>query len=99
MTKQAILYRMVMPGQGCPFGLKAKALLEREGCTVDDKWPATRGAIDAFKAENDVKTTPQTVIDGKRVGGYDARPSTSTSATSSAPASAAAARCRSARSR
>ena len=44
MTKQAILYRMVMPGQGCPFGLKAKALLEREGCTVDDKWMATRGA-------------------------------------------------------
>ena len=31
MTKQAILHRMVMPGHICPYGLKAKYLLERRG--------------------------------------------------------------------
>jgi len=31
----------------------------------------TRAETDAFKAEHDVKTTPQTFIDGNRIGGYD----------------------------
>ena len=71
MTKQATLYRMVMPTHTCPFGLKAKDLLRREGFAVDDHWLKTREETDAFKAENDVKTTPQIFIDGRRVGGYD----------------------------
>ncbi|WP_416194958.1 MauE/DoxX family redox-associated membrane protein [Sphingopyxis sp.] len=71
MTKQATLYRMVMPGHTCPYGLKAKYLLERKGFTVDDRWLETREQTDAFKAEHDVKTTPQTFIDGRRIGGYD----------------------------
>ena len=71
MSKQATLYRMVMPQHTCPFGLKARALLRREGYTVDDHWLETREATDAFKAEHHVKTTPQVFIDGRRVGGYD----------------------------
>ncbi|PQM27704.1 glutaredoxin [Sphingopyxis lindanitolerans] len=71
MTKQAILHRMVMPGHTCPYGLKAKHLLERRGFAVDDRWLTTREQTDAFKAEQDVKTTPQTFIDGVRIGGYD----------------------------
>ncbi|MCA0211457.1 MAG: glutaredoxin [Proteobacteria bacterium] len=71
MTKQATLHRMVMPGHTCPYGLKAKHLLESRGFTVDDRWLTTREETDAFKAEHDVKTTPQTFIDGARIGGYD----------------------------
>lgn len=71
MTKTAILHRMVMPTHTCPYGLKAKHLLERAGYTVDDRWLTTREETDAFKAEHDVKTTPQIFIDGRRIGGHD----------------------------
>ncbi len=70
-TRQATLYRMVMDKHMCPYGLKAKALLRREGYTVDDHWLRTRAETDAYKVENNVKTTPQILIDGKRIGGYD----------------------------
>jgi glutaredoxin len=69
--RQATLYRMVMEQHTCPYGLKAKDLLRRQGFTVEDKWLTSREATDAFKAEHGVKTTPQTFIDGARVGGYD----------------------------
>ena len=68
---RATIYRMVMPEHECPFGLKARDLLRRRGYTVDDRWLTSRAETDAFKAEHDVKTTPQTFIEGKRVGGYD----------------------------
>ncbi|MCM8729452.1 MauE/DoxX family redox-associated membrane protein [Hephaestia sp. GCM10023244] len=69
--KTATLYRMVMPGHTCPYGLKSKDMLERRGYRVEDKWLTTREATDAFKAEHGVKTTPQTFIDGERIGGND----------------------------
>ena len=69
--RQATLYRMVMEQHTCPYGLKAKDLLRRQGFTVEDKWLTSREATDAFKAEHGVKTTPQTFINGARVGGYD----------------------------
>ncbi|KTD99459.1 glutaredoxin [Sphingopyxis sp. H038] len=62
---------MVMPGHTCPYGLKSKHLLESRGFTVDDRWLTTREETDAFKAEHRVKTTPQTFIDGVRIGGHD----------------------------
>ena len=68
--RKASLYRMVMGKHSVPYGLKAKDLLRR-GFTVDDHWLTTREATDAFKAEHGVKTTPQTFIDGERIGGYD----------------------------
>ncbi len=67
----ATIYRMVMPGHTCPFGLKARALLRRRGYAVDDHWLTTRAETDAFKVEHNVQTTPQTFIDRKRIGGYD----------------------------
>jgi glutaredoxin len=70
-AKTATLYRMVMETHTCPYGLKAKDLLQRQGYRVDDRWLKTREETDAFKAEHDVKTTPQTFIDGERIGGYD----------------------------
>lgn len=71
MSRHAVLYRMVMPTHVCPFGLKARDLLRRNGYTVEDRHLTTREETDAFKAAHDVKTTPQTFIDGQRVGGYD----------------------------
>lgn len=70
-TSTAALYRMVMPSHICPYGLKAKHLLKSRGFAVDDHWLKTREETDAFKAEHDVGTTPQTFIDGQRIGGYD----------------------------
>ncbi|MFC5554598.1 glutaredoxin [Methylobacterium iners] len=62
---------MVMPHHVCPYGTKAKDLLERQGFSVEDRWLRTREEIDALKAEHGVRTTPQAFIAGKRVGGYD----------------------------
>lgn len=70
-TRQATVYRMVMPTHLCPSGLKAVDLLRREGYEIDDRWLRTRAETDAFKAEHDVKTTPQVFIDAHRVGGYE----------------------------
>src|SRR3546814_14617496 len=70
-TKKAVLYRMVMPDHVCPYGLTAKHLLKRAGYEVEDHHLATREATDAFKAESDVRTTPQVFIGGKRTGGND----------------------------
>ena len=69
--RTATLYRMVMEEHTCPYGLKAKDLLQRQGFQVDDRWLTTREETEAFKAEHGVKTTPQTFIDGERIGGYD----------------------------
>ncbi len=70
-TKTATVYRMVMDKHVCPWGLKTKYLLEHEGYTVDDHWLTTREETDAVKAKWGVETTPQTFIDGERIGGYD----------------------------
>ena len=71
-TKKAVLYRMVMAKHTCPYGLKSRDLLEREGFEVEDHYLETREETDAFMRDHDVSTTPQTFINGERVGGYDA---------------------------
>lgn len=71
VAKSAIIHRMVMPGHICPYGLKALHLLKRKGFTVEDRWLTTRDEVDAFKAKNDVQTTPQIFIGGERIGGHD----------------------------
>ena len=69
--KTASLYRMVMPSHICPYGIKSRWLLKRHGYQVEDHWLQTREQTDAFKAKHGVKTTPQTFIDGQRIGGHD----------------------------
>lgn len=71
MSKKATLYRMVMKSHTCPYGLKAKDLLQREGYLVEDNWLTSREQTDMFKVEHNVKTTPQIFIDGQRIGGYE----------------------------
>lgn len=70
-SKTAYLYRMVMPDHLCPFGLKSKDALERHGFEVADYHLKTRAETDAFMAKHGVETTPQTFIDGKRIGGHN----------------------------
>ena len=72
-TKIATLYRIVMPDHMCPHGLKSKDVLERQGYLVEDHHLTTRAEIDGFKSEYEVKTTPQTFINQKRIGGFDDR--------------------------
>jgi glutaredoxin len=69
--KRAVLYRMVMPNHTCPYGLKAKDLLKREGYEVEDHYLTTREDTDAFKSKHKVAITPQVFIAGNRIGGYD----------------------------
>jgi glutaredoxin len=69
--KTAALYRMVMPTHTCPYGLKSLHLLKSKGYRVEDHWLKTREETDAFKAQHEVKTTPQTFIEDERIGGYD----------------------------
>jgi len=68
---KAVIYRMVTDTHICPFGLKALDLLKRKGFDVEDNWLTSRAETDAFKDKHDVKTTPQTFIEGERIGGYD----------------------------
>ena len=70
-AKKAVLHRMVMKDHVCPWGLKSLHLLKSNGYEVDDRHLTTREAIDAFKAKHGVATTPQTFINGERVGGFD----------------------------
>lgn len=70
-ARTAQLHRMSMPDHLCPFGLKSKALLEREGYQVEDHLLESREETDAFMKKHGVETTPQTWIGGERIGGYD----------------------------
>jgi len=70
--KTATLYRMILPEHTCPFGVRAKEMLESAGYEVDDRILSSRDEVEAFKAEQGVATTPQIFIDGERIGGSDA---------------------------
>ncbi len=67
----ARLFRMVIPGHTCPYGLKSLHLLNRAGYRVEDHPLRTREETEAFKAEHGVPTTPQTFIGDRRIGGHD----------------------------
>lgn len=69
--RRAILYRMVLPDHTCPFGVRAREMLEQAGYEVDDRILRTREEVDAFEADQGVETTPQVFIAGERIGGSD----------------------------
>ena len=71
-NRTATLHRMVLPEHTCPFGVRAKAMLEAAGYEVDDQQLTTREEVEAFKAEQGVPTTPVTFIDGNRYATSDA---------------------------
>jgi len=67
----ARVYRMKTAEHLCPFGMKTVDLLKRKGYQVDDHPLTSRDEIEAFKAQENVDTTPQTYIGDKRIGGYE----------------------------
>lgn len=69
--QSAILVRMVLPDHTCPFGLRAKGLLEKRGFRVDDRVLRSREDVDAYEAREGVATTPKIFIEGRRIGGCD----------------------------
>lgn len=69
--RKAVLYRMVLPDHVCPYGVRAKELLEAAGFDVDDRVLRSRDEVDAFQAEQGVTTTPQAFIGDERIGGSD----------------------------
>ena len=70
-TRTAAVYRMVMEGHVCPYGIKTIDMLKRQGFKVEDHHLTSREETHAFKEKHGVETTPQTFIGDKRIGGYD----------------------------
>ena len=68
-AKSATLYRMVLPEHVCPYGVRAKEMLDQAGFDVDDRQLTSREDVDALKEELGVPTTPQIFIGGDRIGG------------------------------
>ena len=69
--KTATVYRLVKADHVCPFGLKALDLLQRKGYEIEDKPLNNDAETQAVKDKFNVTTTPQILINGERVGGYD----------------------------
>ena len=69
--KSAVLYRMALPDHVCPFGLRAKQMLEHAGFEIEEHVLSSRADVDAFKEEQGVEATPQIFIGGERIGGSD----------------------------
>jgi len=70
-TQTATLHRMVLPDHECPFGVRAKGMLEQAGYQVDDRPLTSRAEVDAFKKEHNLTTTPLIFIGEECVGGSD----------------------------
>lgn len=68
----ARLVRMVLPDHECPYGVKAKAMLEEAGFEIEEQILATRAEVDAYLDREGVATTPQIFIDGLKIGGSGA---------------------------
>ena len=68
-AREATLYRMVLPDHTCPFGVRAKAMLEQNGYEVDDRLLESREEVDAFKEEQGIATTPLIFVGDERIGG------------------------------
>ncbi len=68
-ARTATLTRMVLADHECPFGVRAKAMLEEAGFSVDEHILTTREEVEAFKEERGIATTPLIEIDGETIGG------------------------------
>jgi len=64
------LYRMDLPDHACPWGLKALTLLQEQQIPFEDHRLTSQAAVQAFKDQHGVATTPQVFSNGRRIGGY-----------------------------
>jgi glutaredoxin len=62
---------MKLPEHECPYGLRAKQLLEDARIDFEDRLLTSRDEVDSFKDELGVDTTPQVFVDGERIGGSE----------------------------
>ena len=69
--RTAVLYRMVLPDHTCPFGVRARELLEANDFEIEEHILSSRDEVDAFEDEHGVETTPQVFIGGERIGGSE----------------------------
>lgn len=69
--RNAVLFRMVLPHHTCPYGIRAKSLLEQAGYEVEDHILRSRDEVDAFLDAEGVSETPQVFIGNARIGGSD----------------------------
>ena len=67
----ATLHRMVLDDHVCPFGVRAKQMLEQAGYEIEDHQLTTRAEVDAFKQEHGLRTTPLIFIGEEKIGGSD----------------------------
>ena len=67
----AVIYRMILPDHECPFGRRAKNMLEEANFDVEEHILSSREEVEAFKAEHGVSTTPLIWVDGTLIGGSD----------------------------
>lgn len=67
--RSAVLHRMVLPDHECPFGVRARQLLEEAGFEFEEHLLTSREEVEAFKAEHGLTTTPLIIIDGEKIGG------------------------------
>ncbi|GAA5483172.1 glutaredoxin family protein [Haloferula sargassicola] len=70
MKKAATVYRMVTPDHLCPWGVKAKDLLQRKGYEVEDHHLESMEANEAYKEKHGYEETPQVFIGDDRYN-YD----------------------------
>lgn len=71
VSKKATIFRMVTPDHLCPWGIKSKDLLKRNGYEVEDHLLETKEEVENYKKENGYDKTPQILIEGENIGGYD----------------------------
>lgn len=70
-NKTAVIHRLVLPEHTCPFGARARDLLQEQGYEVEDHHLTTRSENDDFKKEHRVRTTPLIFIGDDRFDGLD----------------------------
>ena len=69
--RTATLYRMVLPEHTCPFGVRARQMLEQNGFAIEDRILGSREEVDAFKQEHGLRTTPLIFVGEEKIGGAD----------------------------
>lgn len=67
--RQAVIHRMVLPDHECPYGKRARQLLDEAGFDVEEHLLTSREEVEAFKQEHGLSTTPLIFIDGEQIGG------------------------------
>lgn len=70
-TRKAVIHRMVLPTHECPYGLRARQLLDEAGFDVEEHLLTSRDEVEAFKSQHRLATTPLIVIDGEEIGGAE----------------------------